>query len=139
MKTSIEDKFNFIWENFNVKFNGSSSQIWTNKLIEVVSRFPEGDIIQALGKINRMRLEEWNSLYGYGGKPNMMDWVDFFSEPEKERRRREEGRRKVLEIENSRIKIEKKKAEEVFGDDKEKVNQWMVRVIGSNWQEKQLN
>ena len=64
----------FFAENFNFKV----SDTWIDMIYESSKQFTKEDIDHARNVILNITQEEWNSKYGYSGKPAIQDWVNFF-------------------------------------------------------------
>ena len=54
------------------------SKAWLLKLYSEIGELSDLDFAKGLRRINIISQEEWHKKYGFGGKPAISDWVDFF-------------------------------------------------------------
>jgi hypothetical protein len=67
----------FIFEDRSLKV---PSLPWIEALFAQVHQFSDAQISKGLSKVMSITAEEWNKKYGFGGKPAIADWVDFFAD-----------------------------------------------------------
>lgn len=55
------------------------SMPWLDKLYGKINDITELEFARGLKKINDISQEQWHKKYGFGGKPAMVDWINFFT------------------------------------------------------------
>jgi len=75
-----------IFEDRNLKV---PSLNWIEALFLKIKDSPDDQLNKGFNKVMSISAEEWNKKYGFGGKPAIADWIEFFADkttftPEKE-------------------------------------------------------
>lgn len=75
-----------IFEDRNLKI---PSEDWLNSFFDKIKNIPDDKLISGFNKIMQIPAQEWNQRYGFGGRPAINDWLEFFNHeksltPEKE-------------------------------------------------------
>jgi len=65
-----------IFEDRNLK---QPSEGWIVALFEKCKLIPDDDLNKGFDSIMSIPSEEWNRSYGFGGKPAITDWINFFT------------------------------------------------------------
>lgn len=98
-----------IANNFNFKIcppdKLEAGKQWIKMLFRAASEFSDEDLKYGFQEMCRITQEEWNRRYGYGGKPAIADWVEFFEQRKKNEVREELDHRQYVALENTRRSI----------------------------------
>lgn len=100
-RKSFAEMIYLLAENFNFEV----SDMWLEMIYDVTNRFTDEEIIYARNKIVSVTQEEWNKKYGYGGKPAIADWVNFFNSKkidDKKRLEHEKLEKAIQKVERAR-------------------------------------
>lgn len=57
---------------------------WIEALYEKSKSFSDKEINDGFTKVMNISGEDWNKKYGFGGKPAMSDWINFFNNNKKQ-------------------------------------------------------
>lgn len=77
-KNSFASQIYIIFEDRNIKKEPSKQ--WLSALYEKIKNTSEEQFKTGLEKIYIISQEEWNKKYGFGGKPALIEWINFFTE-----------------------------------------------------------
>lgn len=73
---TFKENLNLLSENFNFQVTEVYMRLIFNGLKEKISDQRMKEVTE--GIVESINLREWNSAYGYGGKPALADWIDVF-------------------------------------------------------------
>jgi hypothetical protein len=75
-KDLFKERILYLELNFNVKCEPAYIKFIYQSATD---KFSDDDVRYGFTEIFKMTKKEWNDLYGYGGKPAVADWINFFS------------------------------------------------------------
>jgi hypothetical protein len=77
---NFQNQFELVELNFNFKYPAKLLML----VFEKLKGLSQDEFDKGINKILAISAENWNKKYGFGGKPAIADWVNFFMEEKKQ-------------------------------------------------------
>lgn len=104
-ETLFKERMSYLELNFNVEFDSKYLKFIYQSTRD---KFDDDDVNYGFKELFKKTSDEWNRIYGYGGRPSLADWIGFFRiKKDAEKQRIENERLRKIRIQIIKKDIEK--------------------------------